>query len=33
MRILCDTNILVRAVISPQGSAADLVRTIAPTTP
>jgi putative PIN family toxin of toxin-antitoxin system len=29
MRVMCDTNILVRTVISPHGPAAELVRTIA----
>jgi putative PIN family toxin of toxin-antitoxin system len=29
MRVMCDTNILVRAVISPYGAAAELVRIVA----
>ena len=29
MRVMCDTNILVRTVISPYGSAAELVRIVA----
>jgi hypothetical protein len=29
MRVMCDTNILVREVISPRGPAAELVRLIA----
>jgi putative PIN family toxin of toxin-antitoxin system len=29
MRVMCDTNVLVRAVLSPQGAAAELLRRIA----